>query len=1471
MPSLSHPTSTMPEISLRTYVKQLDNLIERKQIDETVAHCRHILQLYPKHVDTYRMLGKALLEKGRHGDAADIFQRVLSVLPDDFIANVGMAIVREDEANLEDAIWHMERAFEAMPSNGAIQQELCRLLGRRDGVVPPRARLTRGALARMYLNGGLYLQAEAELKQAIAEDSGRMDLLTTLAQVYWHGGQAAAAADACASALERLPYSLHANRILAAVFAAAGRDAEASTCRQRAVALDPYEAFTDLDSPGSAAEVDEDAVRLLRLDYVPGSDDMGQPDWIAAIGARFEDPRPSDSDETPAWLTQAEPEPSRSPQPVALESADIPEWLASIRPDEAQQTAGAGTSGDWMSGLNLAGSQPEAEELPDWLREAAEPEATRSILNPAHTSVEVSEDEPAAVPDLTGTAADDALPDWMRPAVGQASNAAFQMDAPGTDESLPNWLAETDSGEDAWRAPADNAIDSNADALGLARADVPEWLAAAPPPDLSQARPTETGPDEANTDWMLAPEPHQSAGMANAEFEAVGEPAPSDAAGSVDLPEWLRSSLEADAQQQVVETPEPGVGDAPPDADATLIVGVVGAPAGTDAEEPADDEEAEPTLTTEMPEWLRAAASAAPPPDAGDPGWAPASETHEAPPAIGPAVELPDYLQPASPEAIARAEQPFDNSDEAFDDDLTDDDSPPALPAELPDWLRALAPLSADPQPQGEAKPDDDFLAAISQAAADMAVPGDDDPLPWLEGLPAATTPPAAGAPGAEGELPEWLAAATGDSGLAQASSEEVPDWLKATQGDAPANEQADTQAGLEEAPAAAETAAQAVDLPGWARPDEPGSTDTVTNWLASQDVPEWLRKVREAAADVPIIEAAGSKPAEELESSSPERPAMDASLAVPEELAEDAIPPTLSESALERAQFEPSLPAASAVEAPAAPEHAEGWLSDMEAALPGERLEDTTPHKLMSGLVTSEPAEAEEADTPESLAAPGDVEVAVDNMTAEQARQWLEAQGIAPPVAAEAADAEAGPSEAPAVDLGAMDADEALRFLEALAARQGAPADELLTAPEDRLADVPAWAVAPVAEAEGGAPADQSASVPEWLRDIPVPSDGAPAAADDLEAPLDAGSDWLAEARAAGEREAAALEAAEPDDGGGTEAPLDEAATMPAATMPAATMPAATVPAPGEIPAWLASVEEEVAAPAEPVAVPEWQAMSEAPPAQVDETSEAEAQAEALAWLESLAARQGASSDSLLTNPEERPDVPPAWVAAEAAAAVTADQSLDEPAPEGTEPTPVPEALAAQPAGPPPTAEPPDVVIGDHEKLSRLADRLASARRAKEAEIEARFADRRSAEETARRLVQERMQAQRAAMEAATAGRKTEAAPTGPAEPPAPAPLRVVPKVRRQPSPYAGQPAESVLAQARQSLAAADFDTAAWAFEHLIESGSLGEADVREIEAAAASPAAPARLLQVLGDVYARDDRLQKALDTYRLALKRL
>ena len=230
----------MAEITLRSYTQEIDGLIELERLDEAIAHCRQILQVYPKHLASYRLLGKAYLEAKRYGDASDIFQRVLSSEPADFVAHIGMSVIREDDGNLDSAIWHMERAFETNPANQVIQQELKRLFGERDGAEPLKVRLTRGALARMYANGELYPQAVAELRAALQEDPDRPDLQALLAEMFWRTDQQLEAAEVSGQLLEDLPHCREANRIMAAILQGSGRNDAAAAYLRRLAAIDPY-------------------------------------------------------------------------------------------------------------------------------------------------------------------------------------------------------------------------------------------------------------------------------------------------------------------------------------------------------------------------------------------------------------------------------------------------------------------------------------------------------------------------------------------------------------------------------------------------------------------------------------------------------------------------------------------------------------------------------------------------------------------------------------------------------------------------------------------------------------------------------------------------------------------------------------------------------------------------------------------------------------------------------------------------------------------------------------------------------------------------------------------------------------------------------------------------------------------------------------------------------------------------------
>ena len=272
----------MAKVSLRIYNREIESLIDKGNTNEAIAHCHHILKTFPKHLATYRLLGKAYLELKRYPEAVDIFGRVLMAVPDDFVSHVGMSIINDEENKLDDSIWHMERAFEAQPSNAAIQGELQRLYGRRDGMEPPKIRMTRGALAHMYVQGELYPQAIAEIRAVLTEDSQRADMQVLLALAYFRGGQKADASDMCAQLLNRYAYCFDANRIMVDLLPSTAGVAESTQVyRMRVGELDPYVTFTK-GSVFQSSEVADAAINLERLEYKEEETRAGQ-EWNPSL------------------------------------------------------------------------------------------------------------------------------------------------------------------------------------------------------------------------------------------------------------------------------------------------------------------------------------------------------------------------------------------------------------------------------------------------------------------------------------------------------------------------------------------------------------------------------------------------------------------------------------------------------------------------------------------------------------------------------------------------------------------------------------------------------------------------------------------------------------------------------------------------------------------------------------------------------------------------------------------------------------------------------------------------------------------------------------------------------------------------------------------------------------------------------------------------------------------------------------
>jgi tetratricopeptide (TPR) repeat protein len=545
----------MAIISLRAYNREIEGMIDNRQLDEAVAHCRHILATFPKHIATYRLLGKTHLEQQRISDATDIFQRVLSAIPDDFVSNVGMSIIREDENNLDAAIWHMELAYEAQPANAAIQDELRRLYGRRDGMQPPKPRYTRGALARMYAKGGLFDQAIAELRAAINEDPNRPDLQLLLAQMLYQTSQRVDAVDACMNILKKVPLCLEANRILAVSLPDADNSEVVKNSRQLVISMDPYYAFAEPDAITSE-QVADNAVTIEKLDYKSGLQAgivPEQPAWATSLGISMEKPA---EENVPDWLKAVEAPPATGPTDKASPGVSPFIW-------DTQE----------VENIITDTSKPEGE-IPDWMKDAGwKPATSEAQPAPAEMSLpQALNNETAVNEDLVQ--AD--IPEWLRGiapdgftgAQGQQfqaeeeklSNPWLEPHQPGPTDSIIQWLEEEKP-----VSPAAQAVQKE-DFVLPPEDEVPDWLK-----DLDM-------PQDADKEGMnlTAPAAAFTAGL-SAFLEEAEEPRETEA-----------TSLAAEAE---LETTQPEIS-----SQSTL------APKQTDEEAEAfaalADEE-------ELPDWLK--------------------------------------------------------------------------------------------------------------------------------------------------------------------------------------------------------------------------------------------------------------------------------------------------------------------------------------------------------------------------------------------------------------------------------------------------------------------------------------------------------------------------------------------------------------------------------------------------------------------------------------------------------------------------------------------------------------------------------------------------------------------------------------------------------------------------------------------------------------------------------------------------
>ncbi|MBI4786120.1 MAG: tetratricopeptide repeat protein [Chloroflexi bacterium] len=558
------------QVTLSAYTEEIRTLIQTERSDQALPLCQHVLRYYPKHVDTYRQMAEASLERGDLDGARELFGRVLSADPENVIAYAGMAIIFERQNLTDEALWHLERAYELSPADLELRKELLRLYGEIEGKARARLKLTPGALARLYVQEGLFPQAVQEFRAIASHSPKRFDARVGLAETLWRSGQLREAADVSQAILNNLPFCLKANLILGTVWQESGLK-EGENFLNTATLLDPLNRVAqDLLGPRSPLRPGDALVPRFVEGVTPAPEpepqvELAEPsptDWFATLPPIAEESQTPTTElreeispiaetaiaEEPPFAPLAE-IPATEPAPIAEEPPVAPPAFETFlaeppavfepRPESPPIQPAPSVSLEEapieIPPRELITPKPPAvsSDLPPWLR--ADMRAAARVNQPPRR---VTPKPTAAIPS--------SLPPWLTElqrtlsdtAAPRAEPVEKKVEPPPT--PMPAWLTDQPKTEQAEiiseepRPPTEEIV-------------APSWATSVPPPPTeSPAQPearVETPETEELPQWLTDLRGGFTAQQAPAAEEPAVETQVPAEETQAELPDWIQEAM----------------------------------------------------------------------------------------------------------------------------------------------------------------------------------------------------------------------------------------------------------------------------------------------------------------------------------------------------------------------------------------------------------------------------------------------------------------------------------------------------------------------------------------------------------------------------------------------------------------------------------------------------------------------------------------------------------------------------------------------------------------------------------------------------------------------------------------------------------------------------------------------------------------------------------------------------------------
>jgi tetratricopeptide (TPR) repeat protein len=531
----------MAQVSLKSYENEIRDLIEIGAYDEAMEIGQHILQYYPKHLQTYSLLGESCLGKGLYQEAADLLLRVLSVDPENVAARVGLSRAYEAQGEINSAIEQMRAAFDLAPSLSNIHTETFLLLQRQSEGQAPRLKLTRQGLGRIYTRGELYTQAADEFETLLMETPDQVDIQVSLAEALWRDSQHIRAIEVCQSVLNKLPYCLKAHLILAETWLRSDREDEAEAHLKIIQELDP-DGESAYVLMGAASPLPRVSVTLLDLESASEAVMQKQaPIQPTELTSLEEMPEPSEL-ETLAADTLASPIQTDAMTEATLEfeEADIPDWLQEARPQDAAEATG--TEADAIADA----------EIPTWLAAGAAGAAIAHKMEKDPESLDETTEIDAG--ESIEEIPEEGLPDWLTDAAPQEIQAETTVE-----QSIGTPTTGLFPGEPEEPSISNEVAAATIAAAGVTEAEeeheLPPWLRDIPEeevpleeaPATAADVPPETAVEEEEMPSWLQVSPDEESALE--EVTVVTTELPSE--GEVQDPTWLRILREEDLEDEL--------------------------------------------------------------------------------------------------------------------------------------------------------------------------------------------------------------------------------------------------------------------------------------------------------------------------------------------------------------------------------------------------------------------------------------------------------------------------------------------------------------------------------------------------------------------------------------------------------------------------------------------------------------------------------------------------------------------------------------------------------------------------------------------------------------------------------------------------------------------------------------------------------------------------------------------------------